>query len=527
MPTLDDLDSALGKVSAFKAVTARGKQRPLLSKQGHIKLIKEKATDATNMNEHITLFRVQDKRGLPQREKEHHTVSGPNWTPCASAGFVIGASTVDHRIYLATETSLSARGLLGKKGEPSIYAREISTAFSLGYSSRNPKPHEKYEKSQKAPRIVLSPPPSPGPFPKDDLETIFDVKAGWNDLPIQPAMIQRLTIPKEDRFKKHLEDEGFEMDDLEESLIEIALDKKIFPLIEKGILELSEMMDMDEETLKEILENKEVYMVISSEEIEFANVLEMYSEYGDYSIEEVDIQDLYALSIRHEKALKAMLDDLGLELPQIISAFNEYEDDISIFADLNVIAFLSKFSDEINYEKLLEINAENPELFGAMVTDPSNVIQDKGMETFIDKFTTFQEEIEAAEREGFHIFGDSAYDRVASWALYDGCPDECWPRDEEEDDEAEYGGYEYDDYGSLSDYSDDEEGSVVWYDDSESESDGEPSESDVEEMVNQMVMDEVRESLGLGYSDSDSSDSDSDESSLSGESSDDMDYDGL
>lgn len=464
-------DNVLSAVGGFKAITTRGKKRPLLSEKEHKELVIEKHEIATKMEYHVTLFRVQDKKHLPKKEVKDHTVPGPYWTPPSSVGFVLGASAQDHRIYLATETTLSKSGLLGNKGLPSIYARETMSAISLGYSARKPKAWEKYAKSDMGPDTVLTPPSSPILFAEDDIQSIMDVNRGWNALPMKASELSRLTTPMEERFRERLKDNGFEMDDLEDGLIEISLNKKIFPLIEEGILDLSKMMDLSEEALSSMLKNQEIILVLSRQDLAFAELIQLYSEYIEDSsecLDAEDILDLYEVSVRYQKSLDNLVNELGITLEEIARIYREYTEEISIFADNSVIEFLQEYHLDIGYERLLEISIANADLFCAMVSDPEHIINNIGIEEFIGRFENIQEELREAQMEGYFAYEDSPYDRIVNEVINDGTPDGLLPEDnmDPEEFEEEYG---HDTDASNYDYMDSDEESVGSNDDLESE----------------------------------------------------------
>jgi hypothetical protein len=462
-------DNILSVVGEFKAITTRGEKRPLLSEKEHKKLVIEKHEIATKMEYHVTLFRVQDKKHLPKKEVKDHTVPGPYWTPPSSVGFVLGASAQDHRIYLATETTLSKSGLLGNNGLPSIYARELMSAISVGYSARKPKASEKYGKSGKGPDTVLTPPSSPILFAENDIQSIMDVNKGWNALPMKACELSRLTTPMEERFRERVKDSGFEMDDLEDGLIEISLNKKIFPLIDEGILDLSKMMDLSEEDLSSMLNNQEIILVLSRQDLTFGELIELYSKYIEDNSEQLeaeDILDLYEVSMRYQKSLDNLVNKLGVTLEEIARIYREYAQEISLFANNNIIEFLQEYHLDIGYERLLEISIANADLFCAMVSDPENIINDIGIEEFIGRFENIQEELREAEMEGCFTYEDSPYDRIVNEVFHDGTPDGCLHEDNMDPEEFEEQ-YEHD--TDASDYMDSDDESVSSNDDLESE----------------------------------------------------------
>ena len=91
-------EDTLSTVDSFKAIVAPGKKRPTLDKESHKALVQKKYESAKAMDDHITLFRVKDKKDLPPKEIKEHTVSGPEWTPPSSVGFVMGAQSKGHRV---------------------------------------------------------------------------------------------------------------------------------------------------------------------------------------------------------------------------------------------------------------------------------------------------------------------------------------------------------------------------------------------------------------------------------------------
>jgi hypothetical protein len=68
---------SLTTVTSFKAIVAPGKKRPTLDIEAHKALIQKKYDAAREMDDHITIFRVKEKQSLPPKEKNNHTVQGP------------------------------------------------------------------------------------------------------------------------------------------------------------------------------------------------------------------------------------------------------------------------------------------------------------------------------------------------------------------------------------------------------------------------------------------------------------------
>jgi len=174
----------LAKVRQFKAIVGPGSTGPELSEKEHQDLVKEKYKIGRDTKEHITVFRVKDKEGLPKKEKDEHTVPGPNWTPPSSLGYVLGAISQGSSVWLATEPKNA--NLISGKGKnslgPSIYARETSAALHYGWTPREPKSTEKFGKTERGPVVVLTPPSSPKAVRPETIANLMDVEKGWKGL---------------------------------------------------------------------------------------------------------------------------------------------------------------------------------------------------------------------------------------------------------------------------------------------------------------------------------------------------------
>lgn len=209
----------LQKVGGFRGIVAPGRTRPTLSKEEHEALVQTKYDSAGAMEDHITLFRVKDKKGLPPKEQNNHTVPGPVWTLPSSVGFVIGAQSKGHRIWSATEVTDDNDCLLGDRGEPAILARESMAAVIGGWMAREPQQNEKYGKTDRRPYVVFTPPASPRDTSAEDLKNIMDVKANWENLPMSLNQLIWLSTPISKGLTDFFKRIGLSREDFDDSLI--------------------------------------------------------------------------------------------------------------------------------------------------------------------------------------------------------------------------------------------------------------------------------------------------------------------
>ncbi len=283
----------LSNVASFKAIVAPGKPKPLLDKNAHEKLVKSKFEVAREMEGHITLFRVADKKTLPPKEIKEHTVPGPQWTPPSSVGFVLGGVSQGHRIWLATEPSGDEDGFTSESGGPAIYAREVIAALCAGYLSREHKKGEVYGKTDRTPTRVLTPPSSPKDVDSVSVSSIMDVNKGWCGLPMSLDQLLESTNTISCRVQKYLD--GYEVDPL---LLNLGENKNIFPLIEDGTLWILEMTDMAAEELHELLLNKTVLSLLKGGQWDFKKLVELYNFMQEYS-DDVSLPDMLNYFIKN------------------------------------------------------------------------------------------------------------------------------------------------------------------------------------------------------------------------------------
>lgn len=420
-------NDVLSTVGEFKAIVAPGRKRPILDKSSHGKLILKKYDDGAAMYEHVTLFRVKDKKTLPPKEIKEHTVQGPQWTPPSSVGFVMGAQSKAHRIWLATKPTDDKEGLLGKNSDPSIYARELTTAVSHGWTAREPKENETYGCTDRGPIVVLTPPSSPKFMRMTDLQKVLDINSDWNGFPISLSKLKRLSTPVYQRFKEFLEENKLDRDDFDDSLLEIVVNTKVLPLIEDGCLSLNELSETSYDTTRELLEDKEIIILLSEGALEYDELVSIYSEYiedSDSSLGEFSFNKLYSLISSNQEEFSTLLFELNLNIDNIIKLYSDDYHMFCAFANDNAISFFQEYRAEIEMEYMIEIYHDNPDLFFALINDEEDVIQDLGIHDFIEQYEQAQCKIEEIPEDDPYNGAYSAYDMVRSWVIEDNCPDE-------------------------------------------------------------------------------------------------------
>lgn len=195
----------LKPVGAFKAIAARGKSGHTLSKADHEALVHKKYEEGRSAKDHVTIFRVKDKKSFAQTKESEHLVQGPLWSPPSSVAFVMGAQSKRLRVWSATK--IDDDGLTGTKGTPAILARELSIAIMQGWMAREPQLKEKYGQTSRGPHVVFTPPSSPRYIPINAGQKIIDVNSSWSDLPMskQELVTAAEALPKDitDWLKKH------------------------------------------------------------------------------------------------------------------------------------------------------------------------------------------------------------------------------------------------------------------------------------------------------------------------------------
>lgn len=427
-------DDILTDVVEFKPIIARGKSRYTLNSESHKALVRKKYNDAKGMDDHITLFRVADKSYLPDSEKEQHTVQGPEWTPPSSAGFVMGAQNVRHRIWLATHPTEDNSGLLGKNGEPSIYARENMTALSAGWMARETQKNEKYGiRSKKAPVEVLTPPSSPVFVPSEDLRKIMDVTSNWDSLPMNLSDMTILLTPIPKELTDALKKSRLTRNDLDNKLLSILVNTKgVLDLVSQNNLSIKELNDVSIEVVEVLFEQEEVITMLANG-ILFGQLKYMYDEYISYNnhSREFSFSKLNDLVTNHEEQLIELLNTFGLTVKDII---NLYNNDYNMFCDFvnnDAISFFQNHHAEIDLQELIDIYKTNIELFYDLITDEEDVLGDINVKEFIDRYKEIQNEHSEYHSDEELFYDDdilsgrvSICQKMRNEITYDNCPDE-------------------------------------------------------------------------------------------------------
>ena len=431
--TLSEED--LATVGEFRAIVAQGKKRPQLDAETHKNLVQTKFENGQTRQDHVTLFRVDDKKGLARKEINNHTVKGPYWTPPSSVGFVLGAMSSDLRIWLASKLSDDAAGIAQTDGEPAIYARELVSPIISGYTPRDPHAHEQYGNTGRGPRMVLTPPKQRKFIEPEKIQKTMDVKGSWDDLPLDKIYLT--SLPKLSTF--NLKEKSIDVNDFHQDLLE-ALESEEY-----------------EEGLLCILINKEVLVAVKAEKLSLGDIMEIYNEYIEDSKEEIDADrflDLCTIFSYHRDELDVLYSDYGISLECIVDMYNdEYELFRALGRDV-----LEDYENEIDWQELRDIYTQNQDLFYAIINDPENIVNALGLREFIDKFKEAQLKIAEIPPEDVYYGAYDPYDIVAANLTHDNCPDEILKYGSESESENEdSGNYSTDIYSddNIDNYSDD------------------------------------------------------------------------
>lgn len=413
-------DDILEHVGTFKAIVGQGKKRPILSKEDHQALVYNKYDHARTLDDHITLFRVEDKKNLTPKEIKNHTVPGPEWTPPSSVGFVLGALREAGRIWSATTPTGDKHGLLGKKGKPSIFARETMSTIEFGWMAREPQENEKYGHTKKGPVVVFTPPSSPRDVPTEELKSIMNVNAGWDVLPLQLNNLIKLSTPLPKALTDSLKKSLLTRKDLDDSLLKAPID-----------------------VVRELLQEKEVIALLSSGAAQFDELITIYLEYIDGSdnhIGEFSFQKLHSLLAGGDQnEFESLFFRLNFSISDIIKLYNDNYDMFCAFADDKFISFFQEYREEINIEKMARIYHDDQELFYALINDSENVLHDTGIEGFISGYQRAQLSISETAEDDPYYGAHDAYDELRAHVVEDGCPKEFLQDNDSSDDESDAG----------------------------------------------------------------------------------------
>ncbi|KAM9981674.1 hypothetical protein ACTFIY_003973 [Dictyostelium cf. discoideum] len=396
----------LASIREFKAITAQGKKRPMLSQQEHEELVQEKFKDGKSRTGHITAFRIGDKKGLPPQEKSKHTVQGPNWSPPSSVGFVLGGMTQNLRLWLASPLTDDPNGIAQNDNKPAIYAREIISPVLAGYTPRPPKHTERYGQTDRQPKIILTPPSSPKKISSDQIQKIMNVENSWDELPLHKVYLTSLPkLSLIDLKGRGVDLNHFTPDTLkeidingyEEGFIDIIFTPQVLLFIKGGNSDLKTIEGIYLKFIQEGYEKVDAPLFL-----ELHNLLEEY----DGEFEELFIQH-------------------GMSIEEIVDL---YKDEPEIFK----AATSGVFNDyEIGSDKIKEIYDSNPELFFSIINDPEGILKSVGLGDFCQSFEETQRFID------LNNLDCSAYDMVVDKYAQDGCPEEMLLKGSSEDDNSD------------------------------------------------------------------------------------------
>ncbi len=430
-------EEALSTVTEFKAIVAPGKKRPLLNKEQHKELVLKKFKNGADADDHITLFRVLDKKDLPPKEISEYTVHGPHWTPSSSISFVTGALSNGSRVWLATEPKNDETGLLGKKGEPAIYTRELNVAVVHGWLAREARATETYGRTSRAPCEVLTPPSSPKLVSSTTLGILMDVNASWNTLTLSAENLTQRLITISVGFSDFLKKQRLTIDDFGD------LFHTIDKLIRGELIPLEEIGKLPPDIIKMLLQNKEIISLLETEDIECGELIEIYNEYSDpinecrTSLEKFNLIALYNLVTNNLGEFEKILSALDLSIDEIIKLYNNNSEMFFAFANDNAIAFFQRYADDIDIEELERIYNNNEELYWALINDPEGLVGEIGVEGFIDMYKQAQHDIHEIADDNLYKGAYDPYDFVKTRIAREECPDELldiFPEEEDDND---------------------------------------------------------------------------------------------
>ncbi len=433
-------DGVLRKVDSFKAIVSQGKQRKILDKNSHKKLVHKKYDDGHNTKDHITLFRVKDKKSLPPKEIKEHTVHGPEWTPPSSVGFVMGALSKGYRVWSATEYTKD--NICGKDSEEiAILARESMATMMFGWIAREPQKNEKYGKTDRGPHVVFTPPSSPRAFldVEDKVARILDVNAKWQHMPMSLEKLTRLSSPISKPLSDFLKKTQLPRENFHDSLVRMVM---------KNELSIEEMSSAP----VELLLDEEVVLLLSDKTLYFQELVAIYDEFIDASesvIGEFSFSELYNLILNNRGELADLLFELKLSINDVIALYNQDPEMFCAVANDNAIKFFNEYSSDCDITRMLEIYKNNQSLFYALINDPDELLQDISVEDFINGYEEEQERINRISDDDLYKDDYDPYDILRNRVNEDGCPDELLPRNSWSD--SEYSNSEYDNSTSNSD----------------------------------------------------------------------------
>lgn len=425
-------DDHLEKVESFKAIVAQGTRRPTLTAEQSKDLVRSKFDSAKSMKDHITLFRVPDKKKLGPKEIKEHTVPGPNWTPPSSVGFVMGALNAGHRVWLASPLSDDENGLYGSDGNPSIYTRENMTALLYGWTPRAAN-REKYGKTGRGPKIVYSPPIQPRNVEPKKIQSIMDVQASWKDLPISAKKLMHIPILSLLKLKEN----NLDTNDVEEDILETISDENIQDLIQKGLIDCS-LVYLSNHVLVTLLDGEEITALLEQGKISFKVLVEIYAEYIENSeqaeeINEFGLHEFYKFILENEDDINKLVSELNIPITRIIAECSNQPEN------------LKKLAHDITIECIKENNLAWSEM--ADLLNDDSEIADQALKYYehgdgINSLEITIRDLRIAKKEIEELPDDyiserpSPYELLIAQEIEDGCP-EGWIQNDSESEDSD------------------------------------------------------------------------------------------
>ena len=229
----------------------------------------------------------------------------------------------------------------------------------------------------------------------EELKSIMDINAGWKDLPLQLSNLIKLSTPIPKELTDGLKKSRLTREDMDNVLLTIVVNTKgVLQLINEDSLSIAELNEAPIGIVRELLEQEEIIILLSDGAVQFDRLVEIYSEYIDDSnnhIGEFSFQKLYTLIAGGDQSeFSKLLFNLKLSINDIIKLYNDDYSMFCAFANDNAISFFQEYGEEIGIEDIVRVYHDNRDLFYALIKDVENVLQDTGVEEFIERYEQAQ-----------------------------------------------------------------------------------------------------------------------------------------
>lgn len=236
---------------------------------------------------------------------------------------------------------------------------------------------------------------------------------------------ENIRTPDMQALLDYMESLDLTASDFTNEFLTIVVSAEILDLLEGNLLDLMELNQLSSNSLKLLLYNDEVIDLIRKQKVSFTTMYNIYYEYFNSmkeDINEINLPEFVSLFNDCEKKLENMFFIAGISLTEIMDLYEQHSSVFYYISDEQACKFISEHDYDI--EDIIELYEDNKELLEAMIEDPDNLVDEMGLEEFIEEFERAQHELEEVSFDDVNYGVYNAYDILKQRNIEENCPDE-------------------------------------------------------------------------------------------------------